>query len=679
VGNCNGKPLNTQPMGPKKKPTVVGLYGISGCGKTYLLEQLRISLGETDFAFYDGSDMIESIVRLDIFQKSSTQAKMSTRQQAIEKIQEECARSGRVGIVTGHLMFWNEGSKPEPDAWTQGDADTFTHIIYLDVPAEEVRDRRQKDGKRSRPEESLTHLLQLQQTESDKLQLVCADSKILFSSISPRNRDLLDQALLLLMDFQLHDQAINLSLAERKLDEILSPGQNKLQTVLVLDADRTLAPDDTGPMFFKKLSESRRKLDPLKTLFGGPMGYTYQAFRQATLLYEDVAGKEDFERICASVAAEVTMYPEIMSLLQSAAKQEHVRAIVITSGLRRVWEKVIENANLSHAVKVIGGGRITNGFVVTGAVKGALVKRIQETHRLHVWAFGDSELDLDMMHRADHAVVVVGELAARSQAMEKALSSAVEKGLRAQQLLLPAKVVPRLDRNRLPEIQLTKQFCEEFIFCHRCRVRVLLTDGDVAKLLQTPMRDANNSGPVLREAHRRVGWYLAAQFLPQIIKIQEVPIPHVQVEKKFTDGYHFADEKRISIIALMRGGEAMALGVNDAMPSAMFIHAHDEKDLKADHLKGQHTIVLVDSVINNGKTVVEFIKRVRSLHSTIRVVVVAGVVQDRSIPRLQTALGQLREEEIHLVALRMSINKFTGKGPTDTGDRLFNTTHIMKS
>jgi len=89
--------------------------------------------------------------------------------------------------------------------------------------------------------------------------------------------------------------------------------------------------------------------------------------------------------------------------------------------------------------------------------------------------------------------------------------------------------------------------------------------------------------------------------------------------------------------------------------------------------------VLVDSVINNGKTVVEFIKRVRSLHSTIRVVVVAGVVQDRSIPRLQTALGQLREEEIHLVALRMSINKFTGKGPTDTGDRLFNTTHIMKS
>jgi len=47
----------------------------------------------------------------------------------------------------------------------------------------------------------------------------------------------------------------------------------------------------------------------------------------------------------------------------------------------------------------------------------------------------------------------------------------------------------------------------------------------------------------------------------------------------------------------MRGGEAMALGVNDAFPLAMFVHASCPNDFMLHHLQGQRTVLLMDSVL----------------------------------------------------------------------------------
>lgn len=78
-----------------------------------------------------------------------------------------------------------------------------------------------------------------------------------------------------------------------------------------------------------------------------------------------------FNAFCENVASVVTMYPEFVSLLQLVAGQEHVGATVVTCGLRGVWDKVLEREGLSKTVKVIGGGRIADGFVITAAVKAA--------------------------------------------------------------------------------------------------------------------------------------------------------------------------------------------------------------------------------------------------------------------------------------------------------------------
>ncbi|KAG7408735.1 hypothetical protein Forpe1208_v012163 [Fusarium oxysporum f. sp. rapae] len=97
-------------------------------------------------------------------------------------------------------------------------------------------------------------------------------------------------------------------------------------------------------------------------------------------------------------------------------------------------EKVLERYKLSQTVYVIGGGQIKDAFVVTAAVKAAVVSQLRNDH-LYVWAFGDSPLDLPMLKGADQAIVVVGDKQTRSRSMDEALSRAMNDGnLRAQQL-----------------------------------------------------------------------------------------------------------------------------------------------------------------------------------------------------------------------------------------------------
>ena len=207
------------------------------------------------------------------------------------------------------------------------------------------------------------------------------------------------------------------------------------------------------------------------------------------------------------------------------------------------------------------------------------------------------------------------------------------------------------------------------------RQRVYLPSENAAKLLMTPMRDATNTGPNLRDAHRLTGQFLTIGLVADIIGLEEHDIKHVQPGTQAT-GHRFRDEKYTIIVPCMRGGEPMAFGVNEAMPTAMFVHAEEPEDLKPHHLYGQHTVILVDSVVNSGKSIIEFVRYIRTLDATIRIIVVAGVVQIKALTEGLFAKLLTRDVNFHLVALRTSENKFTGQKTTDTGNRLFNTTHL---
>lgn len=86
---------------------------------------------------------------------------------------------------------------------------------------------------------------------------------------------------------------------------------------------------------------------------------------------------------------------------------------------------------------------------------------------------------------------------------------------------------------------------------------------------------------------------------------------------------------------------------------------------------GVKTLLLLDSVVNSGKSVKGFVDRVRRLKLEIRIVI---VVQAKAISDVLESLAC--KGDLSLVSLRLSENKFTGSGGTDTGNRLFNTVHL---
>ncbi|KAH7139782.1 hypothetical protein B0J13DRAFT_586339 [Dactylonectria estremocensis] len=117
----------------------------------------------------------------------------------------------------------------------------------------------------------------------------------------------------------------------------------------------------------------------------------------------------------------------------------------------------------------------------------------------------------------------------------------------------------------------------------------------------------------------------------------------------------------------MRGGEAMAFGVNEVFPQAMFIHAASAADIKKHHVAHQRTVILVGSVVNTGETLIEFIEHVHDLQAEIRILILAGVVQAEAVAEMH-ALAKLTNGS--------SWCQHCTKTP-DTGNRLFNNTHLV--
>ena len=671
---------------------VVGLYGISGSGKTYLLNQLKQTLSQKQYLLFEGSEVLAGVVPggLDSFKQLSKDDQTRYREQAIRKIGHECATSNRVGVVTGHFMFW----KTEPtvdgggeEAATPADLATYTHILYLDTAIDRIDRYRREDAARCRGECMPPHVLRKwRDTEKRELRRLCAENGILFSLVSESPYcPLHDRVWLFLEDFREHTPELNLARAKRGLDDFLLPSKEQLASVLLLDADRTLTIKDTGRLFWELArpgqdDEGEASAVTVKDVFSGPLGYSYNAFRQAVLLYEEVSANQDFNWLCDKVQSQVQIDPKFVALLKQAADNPHIATVVVTSGLGRLWDMIVANAGLSKTVKVIGGGTISDGFVVTAGVKAALVDHLHSAYDVRVVAFGDSPLDLPMLTKADEAILVVCPDDTRSKTMSAALLACIENGFRPRQTMLPdiADSKPLLNTVELPVLYLDHHDTIDWILrpgISRSQL-VHATDRTSAKILMTPTRDASVAGPALREAHFHIGRYLATEFVSDIVGLDEYPIPHVQGSR--TTGYRLRNEDRTTIVALLRGGEPMAFGVSAVFSQAMFVHAKAAEDLRPEHVQGQSNIVLVDSVVNNGTTVIEFLERLKALGSAPEsIIMVAGVVHSGAISG-ESPLWQAlsRDRKLSVVALRLSDNKFTGKGTTDTGNRLFNTTGL---
>ncbi|KAF3006089.1 hypothetical protein E8E13_011110 [Curvularia kusanoi] len=443
------------------RSNVIGLYGIPGSGKTTLLRGMKTVFDSERFSFYEGSEMIARTVDggLAAFQSLDERSKEKARRYAIQMIHDDCANDGKTAIVTGHFMFWKEEDTYWKIACTDSDLAIYTHIVYLNVSPETIAGYCNNDTEKRREPCSVLHLLRWQEAERATLSTLCREHGILFSVVDS-GQIAQGKVDALVRDFDLHDEMTNSDLAKRTLDQIVSLHLMQAKTVMVIDGDRTIAPQDTGRLFYEKMAaqQSPESSDcPLRALFSSPLGYTYTAFRQAALLCEATSTDETYEELCQQVASATTLHPEFVALLRLAAQLKPLGAVIVSCGLLRVWEIVIERLGLRDTVGIVAGGRIADGIVVTAGVKAELVTRLQTYYNKTVWAFGDSPLDLEMLKVADHAVVVVIDEETRSKSMEGALLQAIRhEDLRAFQVVIPRNCCPRLDATLLPMLDITK-------------------------------------------------------------------------------------------------------------------------------------------------------------------------------------------------------------------------------
>lgn len=598
------------PLPAAKKPKIVGIYGVPASGKTTLVNSLKTKLDRELFVFHEGSELINKVMinsgGLAKFKTLSFEDKNDWRELAMRQAEKESGYHATC-VITGHAIFWKEGEHPEKHVFTDADGECYSHVVYLNPDPATVHDRLIHDHTRTRDPSSVAHIRGWQHDEKLALRKICTKKGIPFTVVA---RDEPENVLeRLLLDIQNSDEENNLSKAREKLDEAVSCAQ-AAQVFVVLDADRTLAPVDASDIFWQKrkvpenpvkghIFWQKKEEHPMKAIFKD-WGFTYNAFRQAMLLNEEACNyDENSKPRAATVAQEITLYDPVKQFLRRISNEVSVHAIVLTSGLREVWHEVIGQAGLGAKVTVIGGGRLSDGFVVTPDVKTSLVNRLRYKHKKQVCAFGDSPLDLGMLRAAHQAIVVTGEGKARSSAMDEALASAIKdnKDFHPFQALLPQSAKPRLDTSKVPIVYLDDDLTVESILSGRqlpTRFTAhLATDKAAAKLLATNMRDAAFTGTALRWAHKRVGFYLATEYLTELIGLESRPITHVLGHQEFGSQLLYEDET--VIMAMMRGGEPMVQGVSEVIPQSMFMHAKLPEEVQPRHVEGRRTMILVDS------------------------------------------------------------------------------------
>jgi shikimate kinase len=123
-----------------------------------------------------------------------------------------------------------------------------------------------------------------------------------------------------------------------------------------------------------------------------------------------------------------------------------------------------------------------------------------------------------------------------------------------------------------------------------------------------------------------------------------------------------------AVLVLERGGRFFGDGVYMTFGGRFFPYNPSKDSFPSIDAS---VIVIVDSVINTGRSLIEVIQRIKVSNPSAEIIIATNVIQEKAVPLLQ---------DYKVFAVRVSSNSFTGKnqatqigktGP-DTADRLFN-------
>ena len=132
--------------------------------------------------------------------------------------------------------------------------------------------------------------------------------------------------------------------------------------------------------------------------------------------------------------------------------------------------------------------------------------------------------------------------------------------------------------------------------------------------------------------------------------------------------YEIVPNVNCAVIVLERGGRFFGDGVYTGF-GGIFNSYNPKKDDLPEIYHG--VAIIVDSVINTGKSVIETIEKIKHINPNMEVFIVANVIQEKALELLKDyKVFAVRTSANYYVGSRQGEQK-NGKGP-DTADRLFN-------
>jgi uracil phosphoribosyltransferase len=665
---------------------VVGLYGVSGSGKSHGLSML--SAKHREWRCLEGSEVIARMMQergggtLEDFQHLDADAKESIRSLAAGYIR---SLKG-VTLVAGHFSFpmMTENGQEFDDVFTEEDAKTYDVIFYLDTPPERVYNQRQSHDGRAREELPIDVLEKWILHEKDSL-----PSHMKSCTIVEKWEEL--------------DEFITQSItplvgAAETLSRAALRGAIEQVPVadvyLLIDGDHTITPQDTGRLFFDHANlhhDPSLNKESLNGIFKRFSTYEFQPFYEASLLYMNALSVEAYKEIAHEIGSnQVFFHDSWLALLSSLPP--HVHPILVSSSIRESWKAALDKYGLSGSMTIIAGNHAElHDYLVDPEAKEIVVTELRRLHRgCRVIAVGDSSkfqtfdvirllirllvltkrtsclpaLDVPMLKPSDQGYIVFDLPRRSSDTMNRFMVEAAASDALSRKLYQIA--LEPCDCHRAYFDGLKVGSLTELLQSFHQRGLLHFSDEPFARILATSSRNSECHGPQLQAVHVRIGRYLAS-------KLMNVT-PSLVEERQFrhVTGHHFKGlasvGAKLTVMALMRGGEPMARGVYESFPESQFIH-YVNSDLGDLRLIDSKQIIIVDSVINSGNSIREVLHELCGRGSTaVQVYVVTVVIQDEAARRLPEEFPRVR-----FIALRVSENKYTGKGATDTGNRLFST------
>lgn len=275
------------------------------------------------------------------------------------------------------------------------------------------------------------------------------------------------------------------------------------------------------------------------------------------------------------------------------------------------------------------------------------------------------------MMRASDRVYVVSDGDRRNTSLEPFLADVIESRIWQVYQLDLMKSHPSIWHNGI-RVGSLECLLQELTSGSIHKVVNVSRSSRAATVLAEQTRRADLSPPSLQVIHEQVGSLLADKLLDEFSfengLVEETDFRHVQ-------GSAFSGlvtrSRNVVILAMMRGGEPMARGVFSKFPYAKFVHYYEDQPLgwTAGRTSDLMRIFIVDSVVNRGNSVRRELHHLAEASSRgFEIYVLSAVIH-------QDAADALPKEYplVRFLTLRVSTNQYTGRGGTDTGNRLFGT------